>query len=79
MMPGDARNKITQGKILDIRDQLGQKAKTMDMWQRLERVRNLRNGVLEAKKVKGITVTKKVEEGILLSSKTKPVGQSGDA
>jgi len=78
MKAGDARNKITQGKILDARDLLGQKAKTMDARQKLEKIRNLRDGNLEVKKVGGITVTKKVGGGIVLSTKTKPAGESGN-
>merc|ERR1719158_544893 len=66
MKAGDARNKLTQGKIVDARDLLGQKAKTMDARQNLE-----------VKKVGGITVTKKVGGGIVLSTKTKS-GESGD-
>ena len=78
MKARDARNKITQEKILDIRDLLGQKAKTMDARQKLEKNRNLKDGNLEVRKVGGIRVTKKVGGGIVLSTKTKPAGESKD-
>ena len=60
---------------------MGQKAKTMDARQKLEKIRNLRHGNLEVKKVGGITVTKKVGGGIILSTKTRmtKVCQYGDA
>merc|ERR1719228_1861493 len=73
----DARqNQLNQGKITDARDVLGQKAKSMDARQKLEKIRNLKDGNLEVKKVGGITVTKKVGGGIVLSTKSKPEGAS---
>ena len=44
-------------------------AKTTDARQKLEKIRNLKEGKLEVKKVGGITVTKKVDGKISLSTK----------
>merc|ERR1719175_197012 len=71
---GDARQKIIQAnrvKTGDARDKLGKIAKSMDVRQKLEKLRNLKDGNLEVKKVGGITVTKKVGGKIELSTKTK--------
>lgn len=70
---GDARSKIGQGKIADARDLLGLKAKSsgMDARERLEKMRNLKEGNLEVKKIGGITRIKKVGGKIELSTKTK--------
>jgi len=57
---GDARSKIGGGKISDARDVLAAKGKGLDARQKLEKMRNLKDGNLEVKKVGGITVTKKV-------------------
>jgi len=68
---GDARSKIGGGKISDARDVLAAKGKGLDARQKLEKMRNLKDGNLEVKKVGGITVTKKVGGKIELSTKTK--------
>jgi len=68
---GDARSKIGTGKISDARDVLAAKGKGLDARQKLEKMRNLKDGNLEVKKVGGITVTKKVGGKIELSTKTK--------
>jgi len=68
---GDARSKIGGGKISDARDVLSAKGKGLDARQKLEKMRNLKDGNLEVKKVGGITVTKKVGGKIELSTKTK--------
>lgn len=69
---GDARQRIIQAnrvKTGDARDKLAEKAKTMDARQKLEKIRNLKEGKLEVKKVGGITVTKKIDGKISLSTK----------
>jgi len=68
---GDARSKIGGGKVSDARDVLAAKGKGLDARQKLEKMRNLKDGNLEVKKVGGITVTKKVGGKIELSTKTK--------
>jgi len=68
---GDARSKIGGGKISDARDVLAAKGKGLDARQKLEKMRNLKDGNLEVKKVGGITVTTKVGGKIELSTKTK--------
>ena len=53
------------------RNQLGHKAKTMDVWQKLEMIRNLVDRNLEVKKEGGVTVTNKVGGVCLLKQKVK--------
>jgi len=75
---GDARQKIIQAnrvKTGDARDKLGKIAKTMDARQKLEKLRNMKEGKLEVKQVGGITVTKKIDGKLTLSTK----GGSGPA
>lgn len=72
---GDARHKInqaTRAKTSDARDILSANAKGMDARQKLERLRNLKEGKLEVKKIGsgGITMTKKVDGKISLSTKS---------
>lgn len=76
MGAGDARNKIggAGGKVTDARDVLAGKSKGMDARQKLEKMRNLKDGNLEVKTVGGITVTKKVGGGIVLSTKAASGG-----
>jgi len=77
---GDARQKIIQAnrvKTGDARDKLGKIAKSMDARQKLEKIRNLKDGNLEVKKVGGITVTKKIDGKLSLS--TKSVSKTADA
>jgi len=69
---GDARQKIIQAnrvKTGDARDKLGKIAKTMDARQKLEKLRNMKEGKLEVKQVGGITVTKKIDGKLTLSTK----------
>lgn len=70
---GDARQRIIQAnrvKTGDARDKLAKMAKTTDARQKLEKIRNLKEGKLEVKKLGGITVTKKVDGKISLSTKS---------
>jgi len=69
---GDARQKIIQAnrvKTGDARDKLGKIAKNMDARQKLEKLRNMKEGKLEVKQVGGITVTKKLDGKLTLSTK----------
>merc|ERR1712130_373230 len=69
---GDARQKIIQAnrvKTGDARDKLGKIAKTMDARQKVEKLRNMKEGKLEVKQVGGITVTKKIDGKLTLSTK----------
>jgi len=69
---GDARQKIIQanrGKTGDARDKLGKMAKNTDARQKLEKLRNMKEGKLEVKQVGGITVTKKIDGKLTLSTK----------
>lgn len=73
----DARQKITQanrGQIGDARDKLSKLAKTTDARSKLERIRGQRDGNLEVKQVGGITVTKKLDGKLTLSTKSKSEG-----
>jgi len=79
-MVGDARQKIIQanrGKTGDARDKLGKMAKNTDARQKLEKLRNMKEGKLEVKQVGGITVTKKIDGKLTLS--TKGGGGPGDS
>jgi len=73
----DARQKIIQanrGQIGDARDKLGKLAKTTDARSKLERIRGLKDGNLEVKQIGGITVTKKLDGKLMLSTKSKSDG-----
>lgn len=73
----DARQKIIQanrGQIGDARDKLSKLAKTTDARSKLERIRGQRDGNLEVKQVGGITVTKKLDGKLTLSTKSKSEG-----
>jgi len=70
----DARQKIIQSNrtnIGDARDKLSKLAKNTDARSKLERIRNMKDGNLEVKKVGGITVTKKLDGKLSLSTKSK--------
>ena len=76
----DARQKIIQanrGQIGDAREKLGKIAKTTDARSKLERIRGLKDGNLEVKQVGGITVTKKLDGKLMLSTKSKSDGGAG--
>ena len=78
----DARQKIIQanrGQIGDARDKLAKIAKTTDARSKLERIRGLRDGNLEVKQVGGITVTKKLDGKLTLSTKSKSEGGAAKA
>jgi len=73
---GDARQKIiaaNRDKTVDARDKLAQLAKGMgDARQKLQKIRNMKDGNLEVKKLSsGITVTKKLDGKISLSTKSR--------
>ena len=73
----DARKEIIQanrGQIRDIRDIRDKLAKTTDTRSKLERIRGQRDGNLEVKQVGGITVTKKLDGKLTLSTKSKSEG-----
>ena len=70
----DARQKIIQSNrtnIGDARDKLSKLAKNTDARSKLERIRNMKDGNLEVKQVGGITVTKKLDGKLSLSTKSK--------
>ena len=70
----DARQKIINSnrtKTGDARDKLAQLAKTTDARSKLERIRGLKDGNLEVKQVGGITVTKKLDGKLTLSTKSR--------
>jgi len=70
----DARQRIiasNQSKIGDARDKLAQMAKSTDARSKLERIRGMKDGNLEVKKVGGITVTKKLDGKLSLSTKNR--------
>merc|ERR1719273_1577732 len=59
-------------RVVDAKETNGtENGKRLDARQKLEKMRNLKDGNLEVKKVGGITVTKKVGGKIELSTKTK--------
>jgi len=69
---GDARNKIMnskRGPNVDAREMLGNKNKNMDAREKLLKMRNLKEGKLEVKQVGGVTITKKLNGKIELSTK----------
>ncbi len=51
-----------------LRDKLAKMAKTMDARQKLEKIRNLKEGKLEVKKLGGITLTKRAGGAIVLTT-----------
>ena len=70
----DARQRIIQAnrtKTGDARDKLAKLAKNTDARAKLEKIRGLRDGNLEVKQVGGITVTKKLDGKLTLSTKGK--------
>ena len=70
----DARQKIIQSnrtKTGDARDKLASLAKNTDARSKLDRIRNMKDGNLEVKRVGGITVTKKLDGKLSLSTKSK--------
>ena len=82
---GDARQKIiaaNRDKTVDARDKLSQLARGQDARQKLQKLRNLKDGNLEVKKLtSGITVTKKLDGKISLSTKSRSesAGEAGEA
>ena len=80
---GDARQKIiaaNRDKTVDARDKLSQLARGQDARQKLQKLRNLKDGNLEVKKLtSGITVTKKLDGKISLSTKSRSesAGEAG--
>ena len=54
--------------FLSARDKLAKMAKSMDARQKLERIRNLKDGKLEVKKLGAITLTKKTGGKIMLTT-----------
>ena len=73
---GDARQKIiaaNRDKTVDARDKLAHLAKGMgDARQKLQKIRNMKDGNLEVKKLgSGITLTKKLDGKISLSTKSR--------
>jgi len=69
---GDARMKIMnskRGSNVDAREMLGNKNKNMDAREKLLKMRNLKEGKLEVKKIGGVTITKKLNGKIELSTK----------
>ena len=82
---GDARQKIiaaNRDKTVDARDKLSQLARGQDARQKLQKLRNLKDGNLEVKKLtSGITVTKKLDGKISLSTKSRSesAGEAGGA
>merc|ERR1719418_533312 len=70
----DARQRIIQAnrtKTGDAREKLAKLAKNTDARAKLEKIRGLRDGNLEVKQVGGITVTKKLDGKLTLSTKGK--------
>ena len=82
---GDARQKIiaaNRDKTVDARDKLAQLARGQDARQKLQKLKNLKDGNLEVKKLaSGITVTKKLDGKISLSTKSRSesAGEAGGA
>ena len=80
---GDARQKIiaaNRDKTVDARDKLSQLARGQDARQKLQRLKNLKDGNLEVKKLtSGITLTKKLDGKISLSTKSRSesAGEAG--
>lgn len=77
---GDARLKIMkakQGKNLDARDMLANKNRILDARQQLQKIKNLKEGKLDVKQVGGVTITKKLNGRIELTTKKKK--QDGNA
>jgi len=75
----DARQRIiasNQSKIGDARDKLAQMAKSTDARSKLERIRGMKDGNLEVKQVGGITVTKKIDGKLSLSTKSRSESSS---
>jgi len=75
----DARNmiiKASRAKIVDARDNLAKIAQKSDARQKLEKIRNLKRGNLEVKQIgaRGITLTKKVNGKLVLTTKKRGVG-----
>lgn len=75
---GDARQKIiaaNRDKTVDAREKLGKIARGMDARQKLQKIRNLKDGNLEVKQLSsGITLTKKLDGKISLSTKSRSEG-----
>ena len=70
----DARQKIIQSnrsKTGDARDKLAQLAKNTDARAKLERIRGVKDGNLGVKQVGGITVTKKLDGKLSLTTKKR--------
>ena len=80
---GDARQKIiaaNRDKTVDAREKLSQLARGQDARQKLQKLKNMKDGNLEVKKLaSGITVTKKLDGKISLSTKSRSesAGEAG--
>lgn len=73
---GDARNKIilsNRANTFDARDNLAKLARKSDARQKLDKIRNLKKGNLEVKKIGagGITLTKKLNGKLVLTTMKK--------
>jgi len=78
-MKGDARLKILnsgRGKTVDARQMLTKKP--LDARHKLQKIRNLREGALEVKTVGGVTITKKIDGKIELSTKKNKAANDKD-
>lgn len=78
---GDARLKIMKsqrGPNVDAREMLGNKNKNMDAREKLLKMRNLKEGKLEVKKIGGVTITKKLNGKIELSTKKNRAANNQD-
>ena len=78
----DARQKIIQSnrfKTGDARDKLAKLAKNTDARSKLEKIRGMKAGNLEVKQVGGITVTKKLDGKLTLTTKSKSDGGGSTA
>jgi len=80
-MKGDARLKIMnsgRGKAVDARQMLTNKSKPLDARHKLQKIRNLKEGTMEVKTVGGVTITKKIDGKIELSTKKNKAANDKD-
>ena len=81
--PGDARDAIiraSRSKTVDARDKLVNIARKSDARQKLEKIRNLKMGFSEVKQIGSgsITLTKKLDGKVMLTTKKKKAGKAGE-